>query len=163
MLIRIRAAALNYLDLAVARGQFGQADDDAFVPGTDGAGEIVAMGDRVRGWRVGERVIVGLIVDWAGGSLTPLTGQRLCGVTFPGLLAEYAVVPASALVKMTDALSFTQAATLPIAATTAWNAIVAGDVRSGSTFVTQGTGGVSLFELSLAKAACARDRHVVIG
>ncbi|AME27393.1 alcohol dehydrogenase (plasmid) [Burkholderia sp. PAMC 26561] len=155
VLIRVHAAGLNYLDLMVAWGRLG-AVDAAFVPGTDGAGEIVAVGERVRGWREGDRVIAGSIVDWAAGPLTREAGKRLRGVSMPGSLAAFAVVPATALVRIPDALPYVQAATLPIAATTAWNAIVAGNVRPGSTVALLGTGGVSLFALQFAKAAGAR-------
>lgn len=163
VLLRIRAAGLNYLDLMVAWGRFGDARDGQtpFVPGTDGAGEIVAVGALAQrpeagGWQVGERVIAGSIVDWHDGRLTAGNSARLRGVTMPGSLATYAVVPASALVRIPDARSFAEAATLPIAATTAWNAIVTGGVRPGSTVVLRGTGGVSLFALQYAKAAGAR-------
>jgi NADPH:quinone reductase-like Zn-dependent oxidoreductase len=156
VLIRIRAAALNYLDLMVAWGRLGNVDA-SFVPGTDGAGEIVAVGERVRdGWKAGDRVVAGLIADWNSGPLTATNGTRLRGVSMPGSLAEYAVVPASALVRIPDAMPFRHAATLPVAATTAWNAIVAGEVRPGSTVALLGTGGVSLFALAFAKAAGAR-------
>jgi len=155
VLIRLHAAALNYLDLALAWGRFGEISS-GFIPGTDGAGEIAAVGKGVRGWSVGERVVVGTFVDWASGPLTAAAGGRIRGVTMPGSLAEYAVVPASALVRIPPLLSFVQAATLPIAATSAWNAIVAAGVRPGSTVALLGTGGVSLFALQLAKAAGAR-------
>jgi NADPH:quinone reductase-like Zn-dependent oxidoreductase len=155
VVIRIRAISLNYLDLMVARARLG-AWDDSYAPGTDGAGEIVALGEHVRGWKIGDRVVAGMIADWAGGPLTPANSERLRGVTMSGSLAQYAVVPATALVKIPDALSFEQAATLPVAATTAWNGIVAGAVRPGSTVLLQGTGGVSLFALGFAKAAGAR-------
>ncbi|WP_250527160.1 NAD(P)-dependent alcohol dehydrogenase [Caballeronia sp. GAWG2-1] len=155
VLIRIRAAGLNYLDLMVANARFGNVDA-SFVPGADGAGEIVEVGSRVKGWKAGDCVIAGMIVDWAAGPLTVANGERLRGVTMPGSLAEYAVVPATALVAIPAAMPFVQAASLPVAATTAWNAIVAGNVRPGSTVALLGTGGVSLFALPLAKAAGAR-------
>jgi NADPH:quinone reductase-like Zn-dependent oxidoreductase len=159
VLIRLRAASLNYLDLIVASGQFGSASQPSFIPGTDGAGEIVEVGSRVRGWSVGDRVVPGLVVDWASGPITPAVSQRLRGVNMPGSLAEYAAVPATSLVRIPDHMSFVEAATLPIAATTAWNAMLAGNVRPGSAVVLLGTGGVSIFALQFAKAAGA---HVII-
>lgn len=155
VLIRMRAASLNYLDLMVAWGKFGNAAKP-FVPGTDGAGEIVETGEGVSNWAVGDRVVAGSIVDWEDGRIATSRIQRLRGVNMPGSLAEYAVVPVTALVRVPESLSFIQAATLPIAATTAWNAIVAGNVRPGSTVALLGTGGVSLFALQFAKAAGAR-------
>jgi NADPH:quinone reductase-like Zn-dependent oxidoreductase len=155
VLIRLHAASLNYLDLMVAWGRLGSGTTP-FIPGTDGAGEIVGIGHRVEGWAVGDRVVPGLMVDWAAGPLTSAAAKRLRGVTMPGSLADFAVVPATSLVPIPDQLSFAQAATLPIAATTAWNAIVTGRVRPGSTVMLLGTGGVSLFALQFAKAAGAR-------
>ncbi|WP_432711230.1 zinc-dependent alcohol dehydrogenase family protein [Paraburkholderia acidicola] len=155
VLIRLHAASLNYLDLMVAWGRLGSRSTP-FIPGTDGAGEIVEVGDRVKGWAVGDRVVPGLMVDWAAGPLTPAAATRMRGVSMPGSLADYAVVPATSLVSIPDQLTFAEAATLPIAATTAWNAIVTGQVRPGSTVVLLGTGGVSLFALQFAKAAGAR-------
>jgi len=156
VLVRLRAASLNYLDLMVASGRLGHADMPSFIPGTDGAGEIIEVGSRVKGWSVGDRVVPGLMVDWVSGPITRVASERLRGVTMPGSLAEYAVVPATSLVRIPDRLQFIEAASLPIAATTAWNAMVAGNVRPGSIVVLLGTGGVSLFALQFAKAAGAR-------
>lgn len=156
VLIRLRAASLNYLDLMVARGRLGHADGPSFIPGTDGAGEIVEVGSRVKGWSLGDRVVPGLMVDWASGPIRRDTSARLRGVTMPGSLADYAVVPATSLVRIPDGLQYVEAATLPIAATTAWNAIVEGKVRPGSVVLLLGTGGVSVFALQFAKAAGAR-------
>lgn len=155
VLIRLHAAGLNYLDLMVARGRLG--DPSApFVPGTDGAGEIAEIGERVRGWAIGDRVISGSMVDWPAGLPTEANTRRIRGVTMPGSLADYAVVPASALVRIPDGMPYTRAVTLPIAATTAWNAIVKGRIGPASTVALLGTGGVSLFALQFAKAAGAR-------
>ena len=155
VLIRLHAASLNYLDLIVAIGRLGSGAYP-LIPGTDGAGEIVEIGSAIEGWKVGDRVIPGLMVDWPSGPLTASAGRRLRGVTMPGSLAEYAAVPATSLVRIPEQLSYVEAATLPIAATTAWNAIVTGRVRPGSTVLLLGTGGVSLFALQFAKAAGAR-------
>ncbi len=155
VLIRLHAAGLNYLDLMVARGRLGDTTPP-FVPGTDGAGEIVEMGASVRGWTIGDRVMSGLIVDWSAGLPSEATTRRIRGVTMPGSLAEYAVVPASALVRIPDGMPYTQAVTLPIAATTAWNAIFKSRTGPASTVALLGTGGVSLFALQFAKAAGAR-------
>lgn len=155
VMIRLHAAGLNYLDLMVARGRLGDTTPP-FVPGTDGAGEIVEIGERVRGWGIGDRVVSGSIVDWSAGLPTETNARRIRGVTMPGSLADHAVVPASALVRIPDGMPYTQAVTLPIAATTAWNAIVKGRVGPASTVALLGTGGVSLFALQFAKAAGAR-------
>lgn len=156
VVIRQHAASLNYLDLAVASGQFG-AGRYPLIPGADSAGEIVSMGDGVDvGWSTGDRVVVGTMLRWQAGRLYPAAHAALRGVTVDGALAEYATVPAAALVAVPRHVNWHEAATLPIAATTAWNAMVQGKVRPGSIVLLLGTGGVSLYLLQLAKAAGAR-------
>ena len=155
VLIKMHAASLNYLDLMVADGRQGNGSYP-FIPGTDGAGEIIELGSLVEGWTIGDRVVPGNMVDWHAGPPTAERFNRLRGVSMAGSLAEFAVVPATALVRIPSRLSYLDAATLPIAATTAWNAIVSAHIQPGSTVVLLGTGGVSLFALQFAKAAGAR-------
>ena len=155
VLVRLHAASLNYLDLAVGRGEFGP-DTYPRIPVADGAGEVVAVGAAVDRWRVGDRVAPGLMPDWHDGPIRPSYHRKLRGVTIPGSLAEFTVVPEGSLVRLPDTLSYREAATLPVAATTAWNAIVKANIRPGSTVVLLGTGGVSLFALHYAKATGAR-------
>ncbi len=155
VLVRLRAASLNYLDLMVAHGRFPGVVYP-LVPVTDGAGEIMECGPGVSGWKAGDRVIPHFMPNWTNGPIAPqcLAAQR--GVTTQGSLAEYAVVPAAGLVATPSHLADAQAATLPIAATTAWNALSAGGIRPGDTVLLLGTGGVSIFALQFAKAAGAR-------
>lgn len=155
VLIRQHAVSLNYLDLALATGQFGNIEHP-LIPGADSAGEIVALGEGVSGWQPGERVVPGMMFSWHAGAIQPWHLASHRGVSSNGGLSSYAVVSADSLVRVPDFLSWEQAATLPIAATTAWNAIVKGNVRPGSTVLLLGTGGVSLFALQYAKAAGAR-------
>ena len=155
VLIRQHAVSLNYLDLALATGQFG-AISQPLIPGADSAGEIVELGAGVSGWKRGERVVPGMMSSWHAGEIRAEHHHALRGVTHNGGLAEYAVVPAASLVRIPEFLSWQQAATLPIAATTAWNAIVRANIQPGSTVLLLGTGGVSLFALQYAKAAGAR-------
>lgn len=155
VLIRQHAVSLNYLDLALATGQFGDLSQP-IIPGADSAGEIVELGAGVHGWKIGEPVIPGMMHSWHAGLIRAEHHHALRGVTGNGGLAEFAVVPAASLVRIPEFLSWQQAATLPIAATTAWNAIVRGKVQPGSTVLLLGTGGVSLFALQYAKAAGAR-------
>lgn len=155
VLVRLRAASLNYLDLAVARGEFGPCTYPV-VPVTDGAGDIAALGDGVEGWAVGERVVPAYLPDWVAGGLTVGAVRRMRGVTMQGSAAELAAVPAGSLAAMPAHLSFAEAATLPIAATTAWSALRAANITVGSTVAVLGTGGVSLFALQFARAAGAR-------
>lgn len=153
-LVRLHAASLNFLDVAVANGSFAAATFP-MIPVTDGAGEVVAVGSDVTGIKTGDRVVPHFMPHWQGGPITAERVSGLRGVNLPGSLAEYVVVPAQSLAHLPDHLSFEEGATLPIAATTAWNGIRSGQVRPGSIVVLLGTGGVSIFALQFAKAAGA--------
>jgi len=157
-LLRLRAATLNYADVAVATGAFPGATLP-FVPVADGAGEVVAFGDGVDhqalGLAVGDRVVPHFMPGWQDGAMTPRNVAAMRGITLQGSLAEYVAVPASSLVALPAHLDFVQGAALPIAATTAWNAVRSASVRPGSVVVLLGTGGVSIFALQFAKASGA--------
>jgi NADPH:quinone reductase-like Zn-dependent oxidoreductase len=154
-LIRMRAASLNFLDVAVATGAY-PGPTFPIVPVADGAGEITELGEGVEGWAAGDRVVPHFMPDWQDGTMTPAVFAARRGVTRPGSLAEYVAVPASSLVAMPDHLTFAQAATLPVAATTAWRAVRAARLGPHSTVLLLGTGGVSIFALQFAKAHGAR-------
>ncbi|MED5618239.1 zinc-dependent alcohol dehydrogenase family protein [Ideonella sp. BN130291] len=154
VLVRLRAAALNYFDVAVATGRFPGARYP-LIPVADGAGEVAALGDGVEGWAVGDKVVPHFMPHWMGGPIAPQHVAALRGLTLPGSLADYVAVPAASLVAMPEHLDFVQGATLPIAATTAWNAVRSASLRPGSVAVLLGTGGVSLFALQFAKASGA--------
>ncbi|MFK3739566.1 zinc-dependent alcohol dehydrogenase family protein [Massilia sp. TN1-12] len=157
VLVRLRAAALNYIDLAVATERFPGARFP-MIPVSDGAGEVVALGpdvEDVEDVRVGMRVVPHFMPDWHSGPLEQRRVRRMRGITLPGSLAEYVAVPAASVVPLPAHLDFAQGATLPVAATTAWNAVRSAQVRPGSVVVLLGTGGVSLFALQFAKASGA--------
>lgn len=153
-LVRLRAASLNFLDIAVATGMIPISFP--LIPVTDGAGEIAELGEGVEGWGVGDRVVPHFMPSWQDGTMTPAVILARRGLTCPGSLAEYVAVPASSLVAVPGHLSFTEAAALPIAATTAWRAVRAAALGPGSTALLLGTGGVSIFALQFAKAHGAR-------
>lgn len=155
VLVRLRAASLNFLDIAVATGAY-PGPVFPMVPVADGAGEIAELGEGVSGWRVGDRVVPHFMPDWQDGTLTPAMFAARRGVTRPGSLSEYAVVSAASLVAIPDHLTFAEAATLPIAATTAWRAVRSAKLGPHSTALLLGTGGVSIFALQFAKAHGAR-------
>ncbi|MFL6602589.1 MAG: NAD(P)-dependent alcohol dehydrogenase [Steroidobacteraceae bacterium] len=154
VLVKMRAASLNYIDIAVATGHY-PVDSFPLLPVCDGAGEVAAIGPGVDGLTVGQRVIPHSKPLWVAGAIEAVNSTVMRGITLPGSVAEYVVLPASALVPTPAHLSDIEAATLPIAATTAWNALRAARVRPGSVVVLLGTGGVSIFALQLAKAAGA--------
>jgi NADPH:quinone reductase-like Zn-dependent oxidoreductase len=104
---------------------------------------------------VGERVVPHFMPDWISGPMTQRRIAAMRGITLPGSLAEYVAVPAASVVALPHHLDFAQGATLPIAATTAWNGVRSAATRPGSVVVILGTGGVSIFALQFAKASGA--------
>ncbi|PTQ10168.1 alcohol dehydrogenase [Sphingomonas oleivorans] len=157
ILVRMRAASLNFIDLAVATGQYPGVTYP-LVPVADGAGEVVEIGEgeSVSGLKIGDRVALHPKALWIAGRGTAENGAAMRGLSLPGSLREIATADAASVVKIADHLSWEAAATLPIAATTAWNALAAADAGPGATVVLLGTGGVSIFGLQLAKARGAR-------
>lgn len=156
LLLRMRAASLNYRDLAIARRAYGTFGAP-LIPLSDGVGEIVAVGAEVERFAVGDRVCPTYLPDWIAGEPTEETARRRLGGPLDGVLAEYVRVAEHAAVRAPSHLTDVEAATLPIAGVTAWHALfVAGGVHPGDTVVVQGTGGVSLFALTLARLAGAR-------
>ena len=154
VLVRLRAASLNFVDVAIAIGSFPGATFP-MVPVADGAGEVAALGEGVSGLAIGDRVIPHFMPNWQAGAITPRHVAALRGITLPGSLAEYVAVPATSLVALPVHLDFAQGAALPIAATTAWNAVRSAQLRPGSVVVLLGTGGVSIFALQFAVASGA--------
>jgi 2-desacetyl-2-hydroxyethyl bacteriochlorophyllide A dehydrogenase len=155
VLVRMRSAGLNFLDLAVALGQFPGLSYP-LVPVADGAGEIVAVGDSVADLSVGERVALHPKAIWFAGRGTMERAEVTRGVSLPGSLVEFAIVDAGSVVTLAEHLSWEAGATLPICATTAWNGLSCADIGPGSTVTLLGTGGVSILALQLAKARGAR-------
>jgi NADPH:quinone reductase-like Zn-dependent oxidoreductase len=157
VLVRIEAASLNYRDLLVSRGQLGKVRD-GLIPLSDGAGRVVATGSEVTRWRDGDRVTPIFYRDWIGGPYREAYGGSALGGGYTdGVLADFVAVPQDSLVRLPDGLSLEEAATLPCAALTAWQALVVrGRIAAGDTLLVQGTGGVALFGLQIATALGAR-------
>jgi NADPH:quinone reductase-like Zn-dependent oxidoreductase len=154
VLVRVRAASLNYRDLMAAKNLYGAPRPDVIAL-SDGAGEIVALGTGVRRWKVGDRVTAAYYPTWHTGAIRPEHDLSALGVhANDGLLAEYAVLPESGIAKVPSYLSYEAASTLPCAALTAWNALFETPVRvkPGGTVLVQGTGGVSIFAAQFARA-----------
>ncbi len=158
ILIRIRATSLNYRDLLTVKGGIGGANKRGLIPLSDGAGEVAEIGSGVTRVRTGDRVCPIFTPGWISGRPAARTAESsLGGGTVDGMLREYAVAHESAVVPIPSHLSFEEAACLPCAAVTAWNALVAvGHVMSGDTVVIEGTGGVSIFGLQFARMCGAR-------
>jgi NADPH:quinone reductase-like Zn-dependent oxidoreductase len=157
VLVRVQAASLNYRDLLVATGKYNPKMPLPRVPLSDGAGEVAAIGDGVTRWKIGDRVAGAFLQSWHGGSYQDGYGKSALGGAVDGLLTELAVLHEDGAVEVPSHLSFEEAACLPCAAVTAWNALFeSGAVRPGQSVLVQGSGGVSIFALQLAKAAGAR-------
>ena len=152
--VRMRAVSLNYRDLAVARAAKKRAK--RIIPVSDGAGEVVAVGERVTRVKVGDRVAAAFFPTWTTGNLAESHHANALGGSIDGVLAEEVVLPESAWVRIPSHFSFEQASTLPCAGVTAWHALFeAAPLKPGDTILVQGTGGVSIFALQLARAAGA--------
>ena len=157
VLIRVHAASLNFRDQAILDGQYGGELQENGVPLSDGAGEVVAIGERVTRNRVGDRVAVSCHPHWIGGPTRPEYHQVSIGMTTDGALAEYMLVHQNGTVKLPDYLSCVEAATLPCAAVTAWTGLnLISPLTPGQIVLVQGTGGVSLFALQIARMFGAR-------
>jgi NADPH:quinone reductase-like Zn-dependent oxidoreductase len=156
--IRVHAVSLNYRDLMVVQGTYRLASDKPVIPCSDGAGEIVAIGAGVTRFRVGDRVVASFFPNWVNGAPTPSNTAVSLGAGVDGMLAEEVVLHDEAVVAIPAHLSYVEAATIPCAGVTAWNALfVEGGLRAGDSVLLLGTGGVSIWALQLAKAAGLRS------
>jgi len=156
VLVRVQAVSLNFRDLAMVTGRYPRAVKKGLIPTSDGAGEVVAAGEGVTAWRAGDRVMGLFHPRWFGGPMQPSMGRESYGDQQDGWLAERKVVSQEAIVRVPDHLSFEEAATLPCAGLTAWSALSGpSPVRAGHSVLVQGTGGVSIFALQLARAVGA--------
>ena len=155
LLVRIRACSLNFHDNMIAQGKKPCADGR--IPLSDGAGEVIALGDGVHEFKVGDAVVSTYWPNWLGGEPTPATKSGELGDDVDGYAREYVSMPAHAFTKAPAGYTHVEAATLTCAGVTAWRGlVVCGRVKPGDTVLILGTGGVSLFALQFAKAAGAR-------
>ena len=156
VLIAPRAWSINYRDFAVAMGKyFGGPITQPSVPLSDGAGVVLAVGDGVHDFAPGDRVQGSFFLDWISGPQA--MGRALGDGKAPGMLAEQVLLPHQGVVRIADSLDFAQAACMPCAGVTAYNALFMGGrpIGPGSRVLVLGTGGVSMIALQLAKAAGA--------
>jgi NADPH:quinone reductase-like Zn-dependent oxidoreductase len=157
LLVRIRACSLNFHDDLVVLGKIPCADGR--IPISDGAGEVIALGEGVDEFKVADAVISRFWPHWLSGEMTPAIKRDIPGETIDGYAREYVCMPAHAFTKAPAGYTHVEAATLPCAAVTAWRGlVVCGRVKPGDTVLILGTSAVSLFALQFAKAAGA---HVI--
>ncbi|MBL0408404.1 NAD(P)-dependent alcohol dehydrogenase [Microvirga aerilata] len=157
VMIRVHAASLNYRDQAILDGQYGGPTQKNGVPLSDGAGEVVAVGDSVTRAKVGDRVTAGCHPHWIGGPPRPEYQLDSLGMTTDGWLADHILLHENAIVHLPAYMSYVEAASLPCAAVTAWTALnLVSPLQPGQTVLVQGTGGVALFALQVARMFGAR-------
>jgi len=155
--VKVHAISLNYRDLMVVQGRYNPKLAMPRVPCSDGAGEVLAVGAGVTQWKPGDRVAGIFMQNWQDGPLTASKAKGALGGDIDGMLATEVVLSQHGLVQIPEHLSYEEAAALPCAAVTAWNALFkAAKTQPGDTILIQGTGGVSIFALQFAKLAGAR-------
>ena len=155
--IRLHAASLNYRDGLITKGQYPGFVRDKLVPLSDGAGEVIAVGSAVTRAAVGDRVVIHCLPRWIDGAFDSSFVREGFGVSIDGMLSDHAVVDEEAVVKIPDYLSYEEAASLPCAAVSAWNALTdRQSLQPGQTVLVLGTGGVSLFALQISRMFGAR-------
>ncbi len=157
ILVKVEAVSLNFRDAVIAEGGMGASLAFPFSPTSDMAGEVIALGEGVTRFAVGDRVISSYLANWIDGTPMSLADAPTQGGPLPGMLAEYVATPAEWCALAPRTLSAAEASTLPVAGLTAWMALVElGHLRTGQSVVIQGTGGVSLFAVQLAATSGAK-------
>ncbi|WP_296597617.1 NAD(P)-dependent alcohol dehydrogenase [Phenylobacterium sp.] len=153
VLVRVHAASLNFRDLAILRGRYPRKAVPGHIPLSDAAGEVVAVGEGVRAFKPGDRVIGAFHPRWFGGEMPSTIQVDSYGAENDGWLCELKALSQEAVVRLPDALSWEEGSTLPCAGLTAWSALAGPTpIRAGHTVLVQGSGGVSIFALQLARA-----------
>lgn len=156
-LVRVKAVSLNYRDLMMTLGSYNPKQKLPLIPCSDGAGEVVEIGDGVTRVKPGDRVMNCFSQSWLSGPASKERNAATMGGPLDGMLTELRVLPAESLVHTPAHLSDEEASTLPCAGITAWHALFeSGGLKAGETLLLQGTGGVSIFGLQFAKLAGAR-------
>jgi NADPH:quinone reductase-like Zn-dependent oxidoreductase len=157
VLVAIKAVSLNFRDLAVVTGRYPRNASQPTVIASDGSGEVIAVGDGVTAFRTGDRVVGSFFQKWIAGPFAREYGASALGGAIDGVLTHIRVFDQEGLLRIPEHLSFEEAATLPCAGLTAWNALVPTcHVQAGDTVLLLGTGGVSIFGLQFAKLHGAR-------
>jgi NADPH:quinone reductase-like Zn-dependent oxidoreductase len=157
VLVATRAAALNYRDLLFTEGRYGGDQPETRVPLSDGAGDVVAVGDGVQGFAVGDRVTAPHFLNWIDGAFSPAATAADVGISRDGWLSELVLLPAGSLIRLPDGMDYADAAALGVAGITAWSVVEAlGNIKPSDTVLTLGTGGVATVALQIAKMNGAR-------
>jgi NADPH:quinone reductase-like Zn-dependent oxidoreductase len=156
VLVRVHAVSLNFRDIAMLRGRYPRKCLPGLIPTSDAAGEIVALGEGVQSFKIGDRVIGAFHPRWFGGEMPSTIAADSYGAESDGWLCELKAISQESVVRLPDALSYEEGSTLPCAGLTAWTALAGPTpIRAGHTVLVQGSGGVSVFALQLARAVGA--------
>ncbi|KAI2603438.1 NAD(P)-binding protein [Hypoxylon fragiforme] len=157
VLVKLHAASLNYRDLIIPLGKYPFPAKFPVIAGSDGAGEILEVGAKVSKWKKGDKVVTLFNQGHQYGPVHNAMMATGLGGAVDGTLRQYGTFNENGLVRAPSNLSYEEACTLTCAALTSWNALYGlKQVKPGQTVVVQGTGGVSIFALQLAKAAGAK-------
>ncbi len=157
VLVKFHAASLNYRDLMMVKGAYNPKLKTPLVPLSDGAGEVVAVGNQVTKWKIGDRVCPIFMQGWSDGEIDYEKARTALGGDLDGCLREFGAFDETGLVRFPDHLSYEEAATLPCAGVTAYNALFcSGSLKPSESVLLQGTGGVSIFALQFASVLGAR-------
>ncbi|MGI8789083.1 MAG: zinc-dependent alcohol dehydrogenase family protein [Pyrinomonadaceae bacterium] len=157
VLVKFHAASLNYRDLMMVKGAYNPKLKTPLVPLSDGAGEVVATGESVTKWKIGDEVCPIFMQGWTDGAIDFRKRRTALGGDADGCLREFGAFDENGLVRFPDHLSYEEAACLPCAAVTAYNALfVSGQMKSDDSILLQGTGGVSVFALQMASVLGTR-------
>lgn len=159
LLLRVRAASLNYRDLLVAKGEYNPNYPLPLILGSDAVAEVVAFGagSEHSGLSLGDRVCPLMVQAWFDGAPPRSATRSTLGGPLPGVFAEYVIARADSVLRVPDYLDDVEAACLPCAALTAWSALkTLAPIAAGDTVLTLGSGGVSLFALQVARLSGAR-------
>ena len=157
VLVRVRAVSLNYRDLSTVKFAGSRGLRLPMIPCSDGAGEVLSIGEGVTRVKTGDRVAGIFFQNWLAGPMHASHGRSALGGDLDGMLAEQVVLHEDGLVHVPEHLSLEEASTLPCAAVTAWQALITlGNIKTGDTVLVLGTGGVSIFGLQFALMSGAR-------
>ena len=156
VVIKVHASSLNFRDFMIAKGLYNPNIELPLVPLSDGAGEVVSVGNDVTEFNVGDRVMSVFWQDWNENNSNRMVST---GSDAGGVLTEYAVLPKEAILPIPEYMTYQEASTMPCAAVTAWTCIKAANIGSGDSVLLLGTGGVSILALQILKAM---DANVII-
>ena len=151
VLVKTTAVSLQYLDLLTVENSVGLNIPLPFIPVSEGVGIVESVGNNVTRWKKGDRVLIPFVTKWEAGRTTPYHNAVRTGLQTSGTLAEYTVQPENTLARTPNNLNDAEAASLSVAGLTAWAMLMQAGVRAGQTILVQGSGGVSLAALQIAK------------